>query len=225
MLTIFCGLLAVIGVGVSFKPRFVSWVGRRIWGPSLLWVLGVRLEVIHNENVDFSKPNVFFMNHQSTIDILVAFAAVPADIYFVAKKELKWLPFVGWAMQVGGMIFVDRSSPTRAIESMTQAAAEVRGGKNILVYPEGTRSRDGKLRPFKKGAFVTAMQAQVDCVPMAVHGAFDVMGPSVLNIVPGPVTLKFGQPLSTHALNYQDNQDRLTVAKQGEEAIKALLQA
>ena len=95
MLTIFCGLLAVIGVGVSFKPRFVSWVGRRIWGPSLLWVLGVKLEVIHNENVDFSKPNVFFMNHQSTIDILVAFAAVPADIYFVAKKEFEMASFRG----------------------------------------------------------------------------------------------------------------------------------
>ena len=223
-MTIFCGVLAVVGAGLFLRPRFVSWVGRRIWGPVLLRILGVQLTVNHNPQIDFNKPNVFFMNHQSTIDILVAFTVIPSDIYFVAKKELKWLPFVGWAMQVGGMIFVDRSSPTKAVESMSQAAEEVRSGKNIIVYPEGTRSRDGQLRAFKKGAFVTAMQAQVDCIPMAVQGAFDVMGPSVLNIVPGKVTLTFGDPISTTSTNYQDNKDRLSVAKQGEAAIRKLLQ-
>tara|TARA_B100000683_G_scaffold227334_2_gene226708 strand:- start:160 stop:831 length:672 start_codon:yes stop_codon:yes gene_type:complete len=223
-MTIFCGVLSVAGAALLFRPRFVSWVGRHIWGPVLLRILGVRLTVKHNDKVNFDKPNVFFMNHQSTIDILVAFTVVPSDIYFVAKKELKWLPFVGWAMQVGGMIFVDRSSPTKAVESMSQAAEQVRNGKNIIVYPEGTRSKDGKLRPFKKGAFVTAMQAQVDCVPMAVQGAFDVMGPSVLNIVPGPVTLSFGEPISTAATNYQDNKDRLAVSQQGEAAIRNLLE-
>jgi len=224
LVTIGCAFIAIGGSLLLLRPSITSWTGRRIWGPVLLRILGVKLTVRVHPEINFDKPIVFFMNHQSTIDILVAFAAIPSDVYFVAKKELKWLPFVGWAMQAGGMIFVDRSSPKKAIESMRAAAEEVRNGKNIVAYPEGTRSRDGRPGSFKKGAFVTAMQAQVDCVPMAVHGAFEVMGPSVFNIKPGPVFLQFGAPISTEGLNHSSNQDRVGLTQQGEAAVMQMFQ-
>ena len=146
---IFCGLLAVIGVGGVFQTE-VCLLGRATHlGALLLWVLGVKLEVIHNENVDFSKPNVFFMNHQSTIDILVAFAAVPADIYFVAKKN-EMASFRGLGHASGRYDFCRSIVANPSHREHDASGSGGSRGKNILVYPEGTRSRDGKLRPFKK---------------------------------------------------------------------------
>ena len=225
IITIFCGVAALVGTLLFMQKSAVAWIGRNIWGPWLLIVLGCKLERQENSDIDFSKPHVFFMNHQSTIDILVAYTVIPADISFVAKKELKWIPFLGWAMQVGGMIFVDRSSPKRAVKSMRHAAEEVRKGKNIILYPEGTRTQNGELRPFKKGAFVTAMQAGVDLIPIAIEGARDVYGAQGLGVIPGVVKVKYGNPIKTEGLNYKNNEDREMLTAKGESEIRKLLES
>ena len=223
VITIFCGLAALMGTLVLMQKSSVAWIGRNIWGPWLLAVLGCKLELETNPDIDFEQPHVFFMNHQSTIDILVAFTVIPVDISFVAKKELKWIPFLGWAMQVGGMIFVDRSSPKRAVRSMRHAADQVSQGKNIIAYPEGTRTQTGELKPFKKGAFVTAMQAKVDLIPIAIDGARAVYGANGLGINPGTVKVKFGHPISTDSLNYKNNEHREQLTATGEATMRELL--
>ena len=224
IITIFCGLGSLVGTLVLMRKSSVAWIGRNIWGPWLLWVLGCKLSIERNDDIDFSKPHVFFMNHQSAIDVLVAYAVIPVDISFVAKKELKWIPFLGWAMQVGGMIFVDRSSPKRAVKGMRLAAEQVAAGTNIIAYPEGTRTQTGDLSPFKKGTFVTAMQAGVDMVPIAIHGARDLYGAQGMRVTPGPVKVKFGNPLSTANLSYRNNEHREGLTSQGEKQMGDLLQ-
>jgi len=224
IITIFCGVGSLVGTLVFMQRSSVAWIGRNIWGPWLLAVLGCKLNVERNDAIDFSKPHVFFMNHQSAIDVLVAYTVIPADISFVAKKELKWIPFLGWAMQVGGMIFVDRSSPKRAVQGMRLAAEQVAAGTNIIAYPEGTRTQTGALSPFKKGTFVTAIQAGVDMVPIAIDGARDLYGAQGMRVVPGQVNVKFGVPLSTANLSYRNNEHREGLTSQGEKQMSELLE-
>ena len=111
------------------------------------------------------------MNHQSSLDIVVAFMVLPVNLRFVAKHVLKYVPFLGWYMWATGMIFVHRGRRGAAMGSLVEAAARVRDGASVLVFPEGTRSRDGNVQAFKKGAFVLASQAGVPIVPVAIEGS------------------------------------------------------
>jgi 1-acyl-sn-glycerol-3-phosphate acyltransferase len=119
------------------------------------------------------------------------------NLRFVAKNVLKFIPFLGWYMWMTGMIFVDRSKGTKAVRSFAKAAAQIRAGANIIVFPEGTRSRDGSILPFKRGPFALALQAGVAIVPVAIEGSGRVMCAGGFRLEPGLVRLKIGQPIAT----------------------------
>ena len=187
--------------------------------------MGIKTEITGLENLEISKNYIFASNHASSLDIPLLLGFLPFWIVPISKIELKWIPFLGLAMQVGGMIFVDRSSPKRAVKSMRHAAEEVRKGKNIILYPEGTRTQNGELRPFKKGAFVTAMQAGVDLIPIAIDGARDVYGAQGLGVIPGVVKVKYGNPIKTEGLNYKNNEEREMLTAKGESEIRRLLES
>jgi 1-acyl-sn-glycerol-3-phosphate acyltransferase len=175
------------------------WVCRRLWGPFLLWVGGAKLEVEGREHVDPKRPAIYVCNHQSSLDIPALFVALPVNFRFVAKSQLKWVPFLGWYLALAGHVFVDRGNRARAIASLEAAARQIRRGTSIVVYPEGTRSEDRRVQPFKKGPFVLALRAGVPICPVTVEGTGLVMAKNSWNIHPGPVRVKIGAPIDISA--------------------------
>jgi len=155
------------------------------------------------EAIREGRQSVIFMsNHESQMDPPVLVAALPIPAVFIAKKELQYFPFIGWAGWAAGVIFIDRGNRERAIRSIRDAAQQIRGGKNVVIFPEGTRSRSGQMLPFKKGGFALAIEADVPIVPMATVGGFRVLASGSLRIRPGRYKLLMGEPV--HPADHPD---------------------
>jgi 1-acyl-sn-glycerol-3-phosphate acyltransferase len=172
-------------------------MARRCWA-SLHWrITGSRLSVEPLPEVDWSKPHIFIMNHQSMMDIPCAFAVIPANIRFVAKHTLKYVPFLGWYMALTGMIFVNRSDRRKAMRGLALAGERIRAGANILAFPEGTRSKDGRILPFKKGPFLLALEAKVPIIPVAIDGTDHVLPAGSFRLRRSHIRMKLGAPIET----------------------------
>ncbi len=182
------------------------WVVRRLWSPILVATGGAKLIVTGQENVDPKRPTIYVSNHQSTLDIPIHFMAVPVPFRFVAKHQLKYVPLIGWYLWVAGHIFINRGQREKAIASLDAAARKVRGGTSVFLYPEGTRSDNGKVLPFKKGPFALALKARVPVVPITIEGSGTVMPKNSWNIVPGPVYVKIGKPIDTTTFAENDRE-------------------
>ncbi|MFY1826466.1 lysophospholipid acyltransferase family protein [Myxococcus fulvus] len=216
--TLVCFPLTLVAMLVTLRSSSALWVVRELWSPVLLWAGGAKLEVSGQENVDPKRPTIYVGNHQSTIDIPAHFMAVPVPFRFVAKDQLKWVPLIGWYLALGGHVFINRSNRSKAISSLEAAAAKIRGGTSIFLYPEGTRSSDGRVLPFKKGPFALALKARVPICPVTIEGSGDLMPKDSWNITPGPVRVRVGKPIDTTA--FAEN-DREGLARAVREAIIA----
>lgn len=141
------------------------------------------------------QPVVFMPNHGSLLDPPFVLAALPLHPVFIAKKEIRLIPLVGWAVACAGMIYIDRGSRERAVASLKRAAQEVRAGKSVVIFPEGTRTRNGALLPFKKGGFHLAADAGVPIVPVGLLGAFEVLPKGTFLLSPGRIRVRVGEPI------------------------------
>jgi 1-acyl-sn-glycerol-3-phosphate acyltransferase len=164
------------------------------------------------------QPVIFMSNHESQLDPPYLVAALPLPAVYIGKKELKYVPFIGWAGWAAGVIFIDRRDRERAIRSIHEAALEIHGGKNVVIFPEGTRSRTGQLLPFKKGGFALAMDADVPIIPMATVGGFRALPPGSMRVRPGRIVLQVGEPV-----NPRDFTDRDALMKVVRERMEALV--
>ena len=179
-----------------FSRKIPLIMARTMWGPGVLWAAGAKVEVLGKSNVAPDTAYVFAANHQSFLDIACLFYAIPSNLYFIAKKEVMWMPFIGFFMWATGMIFVDRKNRERAIASMDRAGRLIKSGKNVLIFPEGTRSHDGQVKAFKKGAFMMAAKADLPIVPVAVSGTEVSMPAKSFKVTPHPVKVSIGAPIS-----------------------------
>ena len=153
---------------------FTGWVAQRLWASVLLPVTGIRLRTREVTPVDWDAAHVICANHASVFDILALVRAVPPPFRFVAKRELLKWPIIGWALRPAGQIVVDRSDHASAMRSMTEAAQrQIRG--QVIFFVEGTRTHNGRLQPFKKGAFHFATDRQLKVLPTAVCGSYAVL--------------------------------------------------
>jgi 1-acyl-sn-glycerol-3-phosphate acyltransferase len=143
-------------------------------------------------------------NHLSSVDIWAVFLAVPVPLRFIAKKQLGQIPLFGWAMRAGRFIFIDRQNAASARRSIDEAADRIRKGTSVVIFPEGTRSRDGRLAAFKKGGFHLAINSGADIVPVAIRGSREVMPRGSLLIRPGTVEIEIGEPIPTAGLRTED---------------------
>lgn len=187
-------VVARVVTGSSETP--LRWA-RTIWSRGLFWACGVRVQVDGLDNIDLSKPYVFVVNHQSMIDIPAVQRAIPVNMHMIAKKELLSVPFLGWYMKAAGMIPVDRRNGPEAVETLRQSALRVAGGESVLAFAEGTRSRTGVIMPFKKGAFMLAIQAGVPVVPVAIEGARKALPPDGFAVRPELIRVRIGAPIAT----------------------------
>jgi 1-acyl-sn-glycerol-3-phosphate acyltransferase len=168
--TLITGVLGLL-LRLFFPPeKCVYWIAHFLWSPVIFGLYGIHLKIKKNGELP-NVPAIFIANHTSQLDIPVVVYAIPRGLFFVAKKELAKVPLLGQYMQAMGMIFVDRGNREKAIQSMNEAAKKVVTGRNLVTFPEGTRSENGQLIPFKKGSFVIAQNANIPIVPIAISGA------------------------------------------------------
>lgn len=183
---VFVVLWSILMISSSILIYLFTWnsripvaMARHQWAPGVLWLCGIRLKRFFEQRIDPTVPYVIVSNHQSFLDIPILFMALPLNLYFVAKKELKHIPFLGWYMVVTGMIFVDRSNRQKSIISLQKAAKLIKKGKAVLMFPEGTRNTGPTMGAIKKGPFLLAKQAEVATIPVGIRfpsGLFQLNG-------------------------------------------------
>lgn len=179
--TIFFGISSILA---SFLDRTGNIAHRvaRIWAASILRASGIRVKLKGLKNIDSSKSYIYMANHQSNFDIPVLLAHLPVQFRWLAKAELFKIPLFGLAMRRVGYISIDRSDFRSAVKSLKKAAETIRKGTSVVIFPEGTRSLDGKIHDFKKGGFIMAIDSQVPIVPVVIHGTRAIMPKATLRI-------------------------------------------
>ncbi|MEZ4415024.1 MAG: lysophospholipid acyltransferase family protein [Gemmatimonadota bacterium] len=179
----------------------------RRWGQKIVRASGSTVEVEGAEHIDPDQPHILVGNHESWFDVFAVLGHLPGRFRFVAKKELARIPIFGQAWRMCGHISVDRSDRGSAVHSLQEAAGRIRSDRlTIVLFPEGTRSPTGALQPFKKGAFVLGIQAQVPIVPIAISGTRPVMPKGSFFIRPGRIRIKVGESIPTKGLTHEDRE-------------------
>ena len=202
-------VLGVIAITISFFTRTGNpvHVVARIWAKLILIVSGVKVEVTGLANIDPSKSYIYMCNHQSNFDIPVLLGCLPVQFRWLAKAELFRIPIFGRAMRGAGYVPIDRFNRESAFESIDEAARKMKSGVSIMIFPEGTRSRDGRIRPFKKGGFIMAVDSGVPIVPIVIHGTWPIMAKSSLRINPGNARMEIGKPIETTGYTRETKED------------------
>jgi 1-acyl-sn-glycerol-3-phosphate acyltransferase len=154
--------------------------------------------------VDRNAPYVFMSNHVSHVDSPALAISIPHPLHWVFKKELSRIPVFGWVLLSLGQIMVDRQSAVQSRAALANAAAALSGNSSILIYGEGTRSKDGKLQPLKKGGFYIALQSGLPIVPVRVSGTYDIIPSGSLRVHPGHVVVELFDPIPTEGKTEDD---------------------
>lgn len=166
--TAFWVTIALVARLVTGGPKLSLTIARKLWLPVALGAVGARLEVDISPRDDFSQPALFVANHRSFYDIPALVGSVPTNLHFLAKKEVRKIPFLGLYAAAMGMVFIDRSDSEASRTSVDLMSDLLEDGASMASYPEGTRSRTGELLPFKTGSFVAAIKAGVPVVPVSI---------------------------------------------------------
>jgi 1-acyl-sn-glycerol-3-phosphate acyltransferase len=173
----------------------------RLWGRTVLRILAIRLEFEGDGALETQAPRVIVFNHQSALDLMLAAVTAPPGVLAVGKKEIKFVPFINLAWWALGFMTVDRKRPRKMVESMTDIAAALnRDRRSFMAAPEGTRTRDGSLLPFKHGPFQIAVRAQVPVYPILVWGAFELLPRGGWLPRPGVIRIRYLPPFETRAI-------------------------
>ena len=190
-------VLSTIALVVSLFDRD----GRRVhamgrfWASLHLRVSGVKVVIQGIEKIS-EPPYVLMCNHQSALDIYSLLSSLPLSFKWIAKRQLFRIPFIGWAMGRAGHISIDRENPREALKAIEEAARKIQRGMNIIIFPEGTRSADGKLLPFKKGGFTLALRAMVPIVPIGISGTCSLQPKgSFIPKEKGVIYIRIGEPI------------------------------
>jgi 1-acyl-sn-glycerol-3-phosphate acyltransferase len=208
--TVFIAIATILGSLIALGLRLLDRTGDRVvdlarlWSRAVLAVAGVAVKVEWQTRLQPGQAYVFMANHESSVDIWSLLVALPLRVRMIAKKQLLHIPLFGWAMWAGRFIFIDRANAVAARRSIEEANRRIRGGDSVLIFPEGTRSRDGSLGPFKKGGFHLAIDAGVPVVPVALKGTRRAMPRGSLFIRTGEVRVVVGAPISTAGLTEGD---------------------
>jgi 1-acyl-sn-glycerol-3-phosphate acyltransferase len=202
----YIALVTIIGSVFGLASRLWDRTGdsvldlARWWSKQVMVFAGVKLVVENRATLVPGQPYVFMANHASSLDIWAMFVAVPRRIRMIAKKQLAQIPLFGWVMWAGRFIFIDRQNAVAARRSIEEAGKRIHDGDSVLLFPEGTRTRDGSLGLFKKGGFHLAIKAGVPIVPVALLGTRALMPRGSYLLRSGTITAVIGEPIPTEGL-------------------------
>ncbi len=193
--TLFFGSSAVI-LSIILNPKIASFLGGVGWAKANAYLTPMFVKVVGRENVEKTQSYVIVANHQSQFDIFVLYGWLGIDFKWVMKQELRKTPALGVACEKVGHIFIDRSNHKAALASINEAKKRIVNGTSVLFFPEGTRSRDGKLLRFKKGAFKMAIDLELPILPVSVVGTNKILPSNTANLIPGKARLVFHEPIT-----------------------------
>ena len=195
-------MILASAAGVKYRPgNFLERIPR-FWCGAICRAAGVEIVLHDAHRIAHGEARVYITNHVSWFDVF-ALAHVLPHYTFIAKSELRKIPFFGGAAEAAGIIFIERQNRKAAFDAYKEAATHVSGGKSVVVCPEGTRGREYPLRPFKKGPFVFAIAAGVPIVPAIIHGTIRVMPKGSFWIRPGRIDIHFLEPVSPVGYDYE----------------------
>lgn len=186
--TIVTAVLTII-LSPAFPNHKLAYFPARAWGKFVCWVFLIRVKFV---NTHLIRPNVSYViiaNHESMFDILAIYGWLTLIFKWIMKAELRKVPAIGPACAAAGHIFIDRSNPVNAKLSLDKAEAQLKNGVSVVIFPEGTRTKTGKMGPFKKGAFKIAQDINLPILPVAIKGSFERVKNGGLFIFPGKITL------------------------------------
>lgn len=192
--TLVCSVVALLVCWIPPRGRMVFFVARS-WSRGILATSGVRLTSECAVELDSKSRYIFMANHQSLFDIPALLVAAPAETRFLAKRSLFQIPLFGWALAAGGFVSIDRRGGGRAQAGFRRALEQLRSGASILVFPEGTRSLDGRLLPLKRGGLLLALRSGLPIVPVGVRGTLEIRRRGSYRIDPGPIAVRYGRPI------------------------------
>ena len=213
LVAITVSILSILGAA-RFAGKYVAC----FWGRAILWITPARVLRKGIGHIDPQQSYVVIANHQSTYDILLVYGYLPLDFKWVMKIELRKVPFVGFACEKMGHIYVDRRNRKASIAAMHSARETLVDGTSVFFFPEGTRSNGVILKPFKKGAFRRARDLQLPILPISIKGADQIMPTGSLKILPGTITMTFHEPISVEQINQLSDAE---VIRQAEAAVAA----
>ncbi|MFC1629252.1 lysophospholipid acyltransferase family protein [Gemmatimonadota bacterium] len=195
-------LLLLTPEGRKSSVKLIQW-----WAGLLLKMAGVKTRGVGLDLLPGEGPAIFIANHQSVLDIPVVIAMLPAGVNMFAKRSLFKIPIFGWAMSAQGFIPVVRHSRSKARQSLQPAERILREGKQLFIFPEGTRSRTGELGTFKTGAFRLGITTETPIVPLTLIGGDSILPPRRRLIKRGRITMVVGEPIDTAGLELSDRHE------------------
>lgn len=201
--TLVLGLLALPGGLFDRNGRRLHWFSRA-WSWLIMKTILSPVKVTGLDKIDTSRPHVYAVNHASAMDIPVLYVYLPFQFRIVFKKELLAYPVVGWQLKRSGQVCIDQQKPTNSIAAIRSAVKSLKAGMPLVIFPEGGRTPDGEIKPFLPGAFFLALKAQVDIVPVALIGTYELLPMDTYHIKCRPLEMRVGEPISTAGLTMRD---------------------
>ena len=192
----------LIGIGDP-EGRRMHWAAR-IWSRLIMKTILSPIKVTGLDRIDTSKPHVYAVNHASALDIPIVYVNLPFQFRIAFKKELLSYPVVGWQLKRSGQICIDQQNPAHSISSIRAALKGLKAGWPLVIFPEGGRTPDGEIKPFLPGAFFLALKAQVDVVPVALVGTYELLPMNTYHIKSRPLEMRVGEPISTAGMTVRD---------------------
>jgi 1-acyl-sn-glycerol-3-phosphate acyltransferase len=166
----------------------------------------VKVKVEGTEHLNGKGPYIFMSNHQSYYDVFTLLGHLPYQFKWLVKKELFSIPFLGWTMAAVGYISIDRGGSRDTVEAMNEAARKIRDGMSVTIFPEGSRSPDGSIQPFKKGGFTLAIKSKVPIVPIAIDGSGGIMPKEKFTVSSGEIRIRMDRPIETKSYSLKDRE-------------------
>jgi len=201
--TLFFGSAAAV-LTIFLPSRWVSLICGTFWSRLNTWLTPMSVNVTGRENIDPQQSYVVVANHQSLYDVFVLYGFLGIDFKWVMKQDLRRVPGLGIGCEKMGHVFVDRSNRRAALASVKAAQSKISNGTSVVFFPEGTRSRDGTLRKFKKGAFRFALDLNLPILPVTIIGTPEILPSDSLDLLPGKAHLIIGEPILVDGLDGKD---------------------
>ena len=201
--TLAMGVIALPGGMFDRTGRRLHWFSRT-WSWLIMKTILSPVKVTGLDKIDTTKAHVYAVNHASALDIPVLYVNLPFQFRIVFKKELLAYPIVGWQLRRSGQVCIDQQKPTSSIAAIRSAVKSLKAGMPLVIFPEGGRTPDGDIKPFLPGAFFLAIKAQVDIVPVALVGTYELLPMNTYHIKCRPLEMRVGEPISTTGMTMRD---------------------
>ncbi len=218
-------VLSIISVPASLEPsgRIYSFL-TRLWSHTFCFLYGIKVVVEGKRHIAKNVHYVFVSNHSSYTDIPILLVAIPKDIRLVLRHTLTRIPIWGWALLAGPFIVINRSNPVKSKRSIAKAIQKIKKGEDVLLFPEGTRTHDGKLQSFKRGAFHLAFVGGAKVIPVAINGAFELLPRTgSLPKTNRKIVVRIGEQLEPSTEKPTEKENELELMNRAEKAVAGLI--